>query len=314
MAYLGPEATYTHVASLKRFGRSTDLIPANSIPDVFKHVAGGRADFGVVPVENSTEGSVHITLDELIQTDVQVSGEIIMNVSHCVLSKESNLGSIHLVLSHPQALAQCRSWLAQHVPGAILLPESSTAAAAQRAAHEEGVAVVGHSLLAEMYGLDILATAIQDRASNMTRFLILGGRACNRTDNDKTSVLFAVSHQPGGLYAALQPFAERGINLTKIESRPSKGTPWEYVFFVDLDGHLTEDHVKEALESVSVRVQSLKILGSYPKAVREDPASQRVLTSEDNESERHCNHRRKGTHGKVVCSSVQRSRISGIDR
>ena len=266
VAYLGPEATFSHTAALDYFGRSSTLLPRDSIVDVFREVESGQADFGVVPVENSTEGAVGLTLDQLATSDLSVCGEILLPVSHALMSRTTDLDMIESVYSHPQALAQCFGWLAGNLPGRAIVQTPSTAAAAKRAVQESGSAAVGSEMLARLYGLEVLSRNIQDRSVNLTRFLILG-RAQNRmTGKDKTSLLFTARHQPGSLLAALKPFAKQGINLTRIESRPSKDKPWTYIFFVDIEGHLSENPVKAALDELSDCVDNLKILGCYPKA------------------------------------------------
>ncbi len=267
VAYLGPEATFTHLAAEKQFGRAGELVSCDSIAEVFKSVHERQADFGVVPVENSTEGSVGATLDELARTDLRICGEILLDISHCILSRETDLNAISRVLSHPQALAQCSGWLRRHLPAATLIQTPSTAAAALQAADEEHTAAVGNEMLAELYCLAILARGIQDQSMNQTRFAVVGRGHTEATGRDKTSVLFVTPHRPGALYHVLAAFAETGINLTRIESRPSRGTPWEYVFFVDFEGHLSQPSVASAIERVEECVQKMKILGSYPAAI-----------------------------------------------
>ncbi len=266
VAYLGPEATFSHTASLEYFGRSSTLLPRDSIVDVFREVESGQADFGVVPVENSTEGAVGLTLDQLATSDLRICGEILLPISHALMSRTTDLDLIESVFSHPQALAQCFGWLAGNLPGRAIVQTPSTAAAAKRAAQEPGAAAVGSEMLARLYGLEVLSRNIQDRSVNLTRFLILGRAESRMTGKDKTSILFTARHQPGSLLAALTPFANHGINLTRIESRPSKEKLWTYIFFVDIEGHLSEDRVKDALEALSSYVDNLKILGCYPKA------------------------------------------------
>ncbi|MEJ2717286.1 MAG: prephenate dehydratase [Deltaproteobacteria bacterium] len=264
VSFLGPEATFSHQAALEYFGRSCSFVPTDSIVDVFRQVEIGHVDFGVVPVENSTEGTVGLTLDQLAVTQVGICAEIFLRVSHALMSAERDLGTIERVFSHPQAIAQCLGWLSNKLPGRSLIHTSSTAAAAQRASQESGTAAVGSEMLAGVYGLEVLARDIQDRALNLTRFLVIGNQENARTGQDKTSVLFAVSHHPGALREALTPFAEQEVNISRIESRPSKETPWEYVFFLDLEGHLADEGVATSVKKLAACVSRLKILGSYP--------------------------------------------------
>ncbi|MFH0822501.1 MAG: prephenate dehydratase [Pseudomonadota bacterium] len=264
VAFLGPEGTFTHVAAMDHFGGSCEFMPRGSIVDVFSEVERGDVTFGVVPVENSTEGSVGLTLDQLAVSSLKICGEIVGRVCHALMSRALDFAAINTVLSHPQALAQCREWLVRNLPHAVVLQESSTAAAARRAAEEPGTAAVGGEVLAEFYGLQVLARNIQDRALNMTRFIVLGTRDCPRTGKDKTSIVFATAHRPGTLHHALSPFSEQGINLTRIESRPAKDTPWRYIFFVDFEGHVQDGPVAGVIEALAPHVERLKILGSYP--------------------------------------------------
>lgn len=264
VSYLGPEATFTHLAAMEHFGKSCIFRPTESIADVFREVESGQSDFGVVPVENSSEGGVGLTLDRLVGSELRICGEITRSISHALMSRQKSLNGIQCVYSHPQALGQCLKWLATNLPGRSMVQVSSTAAAAKRAAEEPHAAAVGSEMLASMYGLEILAGDIQDRSPNLTRFLILGRHESARTGRDKTSVLFATPHRPGALRDALAPFDEEGINLSRIESRPAKERPWEYIFFADFEGHLSDRQVRAALESLSARVEKLKILGSYP--------------------------------------------------
>ncbi|MEW6348514.1 MAG: prephenate dehydratase [Thermodesulfobacteriota bacterium] len=266
IAYLGPEATFCHQASLAYFGRSCRFLACESIPDVFRQVERGKAHFGVVPIENSTEGAVGTTLDELVCSELKITGEAVLRISHAVMSQEEDLARIEKVYSHPQALAQCQGWLRTNLPGRTLVPTSSTASAAALVAKEPRAAAVGSPVLAEIHGLAIVADEIQDLAVNLTRFLVLGTEEASATGQDKTSVLFATGHRPGALKDALGPFSEQEINMTRIESRPSKQAPWEYVFFVDIEGHKQDISVRKALDSLARCTTRLKVLGSYPMA------------------------------------------------
>lgn len=267
VSYLGPEATFSHMAAVEHFGKSCDFQARNTIVDVFRDVESGQAEFGVVPVENSTEGAVGLTLDQLAVSNVKVCGELFLPVSHALMSRETDARNIQTVLSHPQALAQCFGWVTRNLPGTTTVEMPSTAASARRAAEEPRTAAVGSVMQARYYGLNVLARDIQDRAENLTRFFILGAGKCRRTGKDKTSILFTTPHQPGALRRALTPFEESGINLSRIESRPSKERPWDYIFFVDFEGHLADPPVKATLETLKGCAEKLKILGCYPQGL-----------------------------------------------
>jgi chorismate mutase/prephenate dehydratase len=264
VSYLGPECTFTHQAAIEYFGRSCDFVPRDSIVDVFRDVQSRQTAFGVAPVENSSEGPVGLTLDQLAASDVRISGEIFLPISHALMSRESDISDVTEALSHPQALGQCVQWLSRNLPGRPLAQMSSTAAAARKAAETPGAAAIGNEALAQLYGLEVLARDIQDHSPNVTRFIVLGGEMCSATGRDRTSILFSTPHHPGALIRALTPFSASGINITRIESRPSKDTPWEYIFFADFEGHLSDEAVKEALHEMAPFVNRFKALGSYP--------------------------------------------------
>lgn len=266
VAYLGPPASFTHQAAILRFGSSATLVPARTIAEVFDEVERGRAEFGVVAVENSTEGSVNVTLDHLIDSDLLIAGELSLEISHHLLSQAPEVASVRTVRSHPQALAQCRQWLTANLPEVTLEEVSSTSAAAERAVGDPTVAAVASELAARLYDLPVLRRRIEDNPLNSTRFLMLGRRAMPPTGKDKTSILCSLKHEVGALATFLEPFARHGLNLTKIESRPTKRRPWEYVFFVDFEGHLETPPVQAALSEIRERCLFLKILGSYPTA------------------------------------------------
>jgi chorismate mutase/prephenate dehydratase len=266
VAYLGPPATFTHQAAVLRFGSSSTLVPVRSIPEVFDEVEHGRAEFGVVPVENSTEGSINVTLDRLLDSDLLITGEVLLDITHHLLGRAPDLAAIRTVCSHPQALAQCRQWLASNLPSATLEEVSSTVTAAERAANDPTVAAVAGELAARLYALAVLRSRIEDNPANSTRFLVVGWRGMPLTGKDKTSILCSLKHEVGALSTFLEPFARHGLNLTKIESRPTKRRPWEYVFFVDFEGHLDTPPVQAVLSEVRQRCLFLKVLGSYPTA------------------------------------------------
>jgi chorismate mutase/prephenate dehydratase len=269
VAYLGPPATFSHMASIQHFGSSVRMLPENTIQDVFEAVEREKADYGVAPVENSTEGPVSLTLDTFSQSEAKICAEITTKISHDLLSLSGNAGEVQKVYSHPQALSQCREWLRKNFPHAQLEEAGSTAKAAQLAVEDPKASAIASSLAAPLYGLKVVASQIEDHLNNATRFLVLGRQGAERTGRDKTSVLFVVSHAPGTLFRVLQIFYEKGINLTKIESRPNKGKPWEYIFFIDFEGHATDPHVAQALHEVKEHVLFVKLLGSYPQCSQE---------------------------------------------
>jgi chorismate mutase/prephenate dehydratase len=264
VGYLGPRATFTHQAALQHFGGAAGYTAARSVADVFDDVEHGRADFGVVPVENSTEGAVNVTLDRLIDSTLLICGELYLTIAQHLLSAARDLGEVKTVVSHPQALAQCRQWLAQHLPEVPTQEVTSTAAAAELAAADVTVAAIASELAARLYAVPVLRPRIEDNAHNSTRFLVIGRRPAGPSGRDKTSILFAMRNEPGTLYRILEPFARRGVNLTKIESRPAKLRPWEYVMFVDVEGHRQTPVVASALDEIGARTLFLKVLGSYP--------------------------------------------------
>ena len=265
VAYLGPEATFTHEAALRSFGTSIELQPQVTVADVFARVERGEVEHGVVPVENSMEGAVTHTLDELMNSPLKVCGEIYLPVSQNLLAREPSTDRITLVLSHPMALAQASSWLRRELPGAGVEEVESTAEAARRAASEPGVAAVGSALAAEAHGLEVLASGIQEARTNTTRFIVLGRSWAARTGKDKTSVVFSVKDRPGVLADALSAFSAEGINLTRIESRPSRKRAWTYVFFADFRGHPDEERVGRALEGLEDHCPYVSLIGAYPE-------------------------------------------------
>ncbi len=265
IAYLGPESTFTHEAARRAFGTSVEFEPLATVSEVFEQVERGEAQHGVVPVENSMEGAVTHTLDELMASPLKICGEVYLSISQNLLSREETLDSIKKVCSHPMALAQAAAWLRHELPRAVLEEVESTAEAARRAAEEPGVGAIGSVLAAEVYGLKVLARNIQDTRTNATRFIVLGRSWAEPTGKDKTSVVFSVKDRPGILRDALSAFAEEGINLTRIESRPSRRRMWTYVFFADLQGHPEEERVKRALEALEEHCPYVSLLGAYPE-------------------------------------------------
>jgi chorismate mutase/prephenate dehydratase len=265
VAYFGPAGSFTNLAAIKQFGRSTELIPAGYISKVFQSVEQHHADFGVVPIENSTEGIVGATLDGFIDSPLNIVGEITLPISHHLMGRGA-LKSLRKIYSFPQGTAQCRNWLEQNLPNVPVIEAESTARAAERAGEDAESAAIASEYAAEVYGLKILKRNIEDNPSNMTRFWVIGRKSPSRSGHDKTSILFSVKDEVGILYRMLEPFYRNHINLTKIESRPLKKKAWEYIFFLDVDGHSEERKVAEAIRALEKRCLFLKILGSYPKA------------------------------------------------
>jgi chorismate mutase/prephenate dehydratase len=271
VAYLGPEGTFTHLAVLQRFGSSARAVPCGTIGAVFDEVERGVTQFGVVPVENSSQGSVSHTLDCFITSDLSIVGEILVPVEHALMARPGvKESAIERVYSHPQALAQCGKWLAANVPRASLVESSSTADAARACRSDAGGAAVASVQAARTHGLVVLRPAIQDAAHNVTRFLVIGpeDRTRGPSGDDRTSVLLALPHRAGALYEVLQPLSDAGINLTKIQSRPAatEGNAWEYVFFLELDGHAAEEPLAAALAELEKRCPLFRVLGSYAQA------------------------------------------------
>lgn len=265
IAYLGPEATFTHIAALKKFGSSVDYIKTDSITEVFTEVERGRADYGVVPIENTTEGAVNHTLDMFMESDLKICSEVLLSIEHNLLGR-GNISSIKKVYSNPQVLGQCRLWLETNLPGVELVSVTSTTKAAQLVAKTKNAAAIASKLAADRYKLRVLAESIEDSPHNITRFLVIGHAEAESTGNDKTSIMFSVKDRVGALHDMLTPFKRNGINLTKIESRPSKRGAWKYYFFVDMQGHIKDKKIIQALSSLERSCDYLKFLGSYPVA------------------------------------------------
>ena len=263
IAYLGPQASFTQLAALKRFGSQAEYIDCNSISDVFLEVERDAADYGVIPVENSIEGVVTYTLDMFMDSDLKICAQIILDVAHNLLSNCSQ-EKIKRVYSNPNVFGQCRIWLQENLPGVEIIEVSSTTRAAQIAANEKNSACIASILAARVYKLRVIAKGIEDSPHNVTRFLVVGKPEVPQTGNDKTSVMFSVKDRVGALHDMLLPFKKYTINLTKIESRPSKKKAWEYYFYVDLEGHQKNSKVENALRELETKCNFLKVLGSYP--------------------------------------------------
>ncbi len=269
VAFLGPEGTFTQAAVLKHFGSSVRALPLPAIDEVFHEVEGGVADFGVVPIENSSEGTVNHTLDMFLGSPLKICGEVDLRINHHLVGRMNAIDDVKRVCAHVQALAQCRGWLDEHVPEIERVPVSSNAEGARRARDERGTAAIASSAAAEIYGLTTLASDIEDRADNTTRFLIVGRKLFNASGADRTTLLVSGSgtDDPGALFRLLEPLAEHRINMTRIESRPSRKRKWDYVFFIDVEGHVSDPPLAKALASLEKRASLFKILGSYPQAV-----------------------------------------------
>lgn len=265
LAYLGPEGTFTHLACTRRFGGSAHFMPVRSIGDVFTEVEKGNVEYGVVPIENSSEGVVSHTLDMFVESDLKICGEILLGVSHSLLSKSGDLRKVKKIYSHPHAFAQSRKWLEANLPRVPLFEASSTAAAAKLVTRDASAAAIASELAANLYNLKVISRKIEDTTRNVTRFLIIGRTSAVPTSRDKTSVMFSIKDRVGALYRILEPFARYQINLTKVESRPSKTKAWEYIFYLDIEGHIDDEPVKAALELLREECLFLKVLGSYPK-------------------------------------------------
>ena len=264
VACLGPLGTFTHLAATRYFGSSASIVAVEGIKEVFETVYSGQAEYGVVPIENSNEGVVSYTLDMFMDYELTIIGEVMLKVTHNLLSRSGDKAKIKKVYSHPQATAQCRKWLEKNLPGIPVHETVSTARAAEIASQEDAAAAIASELAAKMYDLWFVEHSIEDFKDNYTRFLVISREPSQRTGSDKTSIMFSTKDRPGALFHILEPFKKARINLTKIESRPSKRKAWEYIFFVDLKGHREDTKVKKALEQVKEYCLYLKVLGSYP--------------------------------------------------
>ncbi len=269
VAFLGPEGTFTQSAVFTHFGHSVRALPLGSIDEVFHEVEAGSADFGVVPIENSTEGTVNHTLDRFLSSPLTICGEVELRIQHSLMGTMRSLGRIVRICSHAQSLAQCRVWLDEHLPNVERVPVSSNAEGARRARDEQGTAAIAGDTAAEVYALKILAAQIEDRPDNTTRFFVLGRKLFAASGEDRTTLLVSVGHTdaPGALHRLLEPLAQRRVSMTRIESRPSHRRKWDYVFFIDVEGHADEPHVAQALAELKKRSSLFRVLGSYPRAV-----------------------------------------------
>jgi chorismate mutase/prephenate dehydratase len=269
VAFLGPEGTFTQAAVYKHFGHSARALPLSSIEEVFHEVEAGGADFGVVPIENSTEGTVNHTLDRFLTSPLKICGEVEMRIHQFLMGGMQSLADIKRVCSHAQSLAQCRGWLDEHLPDAERVGASSNAEAARRARDERGTAAIAGQAAAEIYGLHVLAAQIEDRSDNTTRFLVVGRRLFGASGADRTTLLVsaAATDAPGALYRLLAPLAKHRISMTRIESRPSQRRKWDYVFFIDVEGHVEDRNVAAAPRKLKAQASLFRVLGSYPRAI-----------------------------------------------
>jgi chorismate mutase/prephenate dehydratase len=267
IAFLGPEGTFTQAAALKHFGHSVHSVPLAGINEVFREVESGAAHFGVVPIENSTEGVINHTLDQFVNSPLRICGEVELRIHHHLLGKTKNPKKLKRILSHQQSLAQCREWLEAKLPGVERVAVASNAEAARLAAKDASVVAIAGSSAAEIYGLQVLASNIEDEPDNTTRFLIIGRLDPLPSGDDKTSLLVSGKNRAGSLMRLLAPLARHRINMTRIESRPARRGLWEYVFFVDIDGHMQDQTLRKAIAELEKEASFLKWLGSYPRAV-----------------------------------------------
>lgn len=266
LAYLGPEATFSHIAAMSYFGRSVNYMPQTTIGDIFREVEKGSCLYGVVPVENSIEGSVNYTLDLFFESDLKICAELYHPISHDLLAKSDSISKIKVIYSHPQVFSQCRNWIQKNLPKAALIECDSTAHAARRASDDPKSAAIASSMAAHIYNLQVIASKIEDVSRNTTRFLVMGKDEIKRTGVDKTSIIFVTPNVPGALHKILKPIAESGINMVKLESRPTKHENWSYFFFVDIEGHIEDPVVSSTIKKMSKICLYLKCLGSYPMA------------------------------------------------
>jgi chorismate mutase/prephenate dehydratase len=269
VAFLGPEGTFTQAAVLKHFGSSVRALPLPAIDEVFHEVEGGIADFGVVPIENSSEGTVNHTLDMFLSSALKICGEVELRINHYLMGKMHDTNAVKRVCAHPQALAQCRVWLDDQLPDAERVGVSSNAEGARRARDERGTAAIASQAAAEIYGLTLLANEIEDRSDNTTRFLVVGRKLFSASGVDRTTLLVsgADTDDSGALFRLLEPLAQHRVNMTRIESRPSRKRKWDYVFFIDIEGHVSDPPVARALAALEQQASLFKVLGSYPRAV-----------------------------------------------
>ncbi len=266
VAYFGQIGTNTHIAALEKFGSQSVYVPGLTLRDVFQEVERGRAHYGVVPIENSTEGTINHTLDLFVESDLKICSEIFMPITYTLMSKSGDLGKVKKVYSHPQSLGQCRLWLEANLPGAKIIESASTAKGAQLASADPSSSAIAPDMAARLYGLKPIAKRIEDMQDNFTRFLVIGKTNAQRTGDDKTSLMVSIKDKVGALFSLLYPFEKLGLNLTNIESRPSRKKAWDYYFFIDFMGHVEDPKVIKAIQDIEKSTLTVKVLGSYPRS------------------------------------------------
>jgi len=267
VGYLGPQGTFSEQAVFKHFGHAAYGLPLGSIEEVFQEVASGNADFGVVPVENSGQGMIQVTLDMFLTSEAVICGEIDLHVHQCLLSRADHTEDIRRVYAHPQSLQQCKTWLRVNLPDVEFVPTSSNAEAARLARHADDAAAIASESAGKIYGLEVIAQGVEDRADNTTRFLVIGRNRFPASGNDRTSLLVTVTDRPGALYHVLSPFARRDISMNRIESRPAHTGKWQYAFFIDVSGHVDDEILQAAIQEIDASAGSVRVLGSYPVAL-----------------------------------------------
>ncbi|MDH4163732.1 MAG: prephenate dehydratase [Nitrospirota bacterium] len=266
VAYLGPRATFTHMAGMQQFGLASQYVPVESIKDVFSEVERGRSDYGVVPIENSTEGVVNYTLDMFIDSDLKIYAEVMLEVSQNLMNRSGKIEDIRKIYTHPQVPGQCRQWIEKNLAGIPIFDAPSTARAAEMAKDDPEAGAIASEMAAILYGLQFVAKKIEDNPHNVTRFLIISRKSPGKTGRDKTSIMFSIKDKVGALHGMLTPFADAGINLNRLDARPSGQKVWDYVFFLDMEGHIEEQKVADAIERLKQDCMFLKVLGSYPRS------------------------------------------------
>ena len=266
IAYLGPEGSFTQFAALKQFGHGVNTVSCNAIDEIFREVESGNANYGVVPVENSTEGMVNQTMDLFVTSQLKICGEVQLRIHQNLMARIADMSSIKKIYSHQQSFAQCREWLNAHMVGIDQIAVKSNAEAARLASLEPETAAIAGEAAAEIYHLQMLVRNIEDDSENTTRFLVISNQETEPSGSDKTSLLFAANNRPGSLYGLLEPFRRFGISMTRVESRPSRKGVWEYIFFVDIEGHIKDKNIQHALNDISKEASLVKVLGSYPRA------------------------------------------------
>ncbi len=268
IAFLGPQTTFSHQAGLKKFGHSAAFEPSSTLEGIFSLVERGHADYGIVPIENSIEGVVNLTLDCFVDSSLHIVDEVLMGINLYLLSKADDIKKVKELYSHPQPFAQCRNWLNRHVDGLEQIPTSSTAVAAEIVSRNKHAAAIAGKLAVEMFGLNILAEKIEDRSQNTTRFLVIAREKAKRAKHNKTSIMFSIKDEAGSLLKVLQLFGKNQINLSKIQSRPLRNRPWEYLFYVDFEGHIEDPKIEKVAHTLMKRCMFFRVLGSYPRSVK----------------------------------------------